>query len=163
MVYGVGVQDLVYDLASEFSVLCFMLGVSFLAFIVFKFNRWYQSPRGIATMSLPKPEIEKFTIGVDFSLWKMKIRALLIHQGLESALKKDLKTAGSSRSDEKMKHVHNRAHSTLISSLSDSILKEISKEKTALGIWNKIEALCIKKSLAHILFLKKIVYTFSMT
>ncbi|KAH9801638.1 hypothetical protein KPL71_001098 [Citrus sinensis] len=114
-------------------------------------------------MSLPKPEIEKFTIGGDFSLWKMKMRALLVHQGLEPALEEeDPETAGSSRSDEKMKQIHNRAHSTLILSLSDSILREISEEKTALGIWNKVEALCMKKSLAHRLFLKKRLYTFFM-
>ena len=53
-------------------------------------------------MSLPKPDIEKFTIGGDFSLWKMKMRALLVHQGLESALKEDdLEDASSSVSDEK--------------------------------------------------------------
>lgn len=78
-------------------------------------------------MSLPKLEIEKFTIGGDFSLWKMKMKALLVHQGLESDLKEeDPETAESSRSDEKMKHMHNRAHSTLILSLSDSILRKIS-------------------------------------
>ena len=77
-------------------------------------------------MSLPKLEIEKFTIGGDFSLWKMKTKALLVHQGLESYLKEeDPKTAESSRSDEKMKQMHNRAHSTLILSLSDSILRKI--------------------------------------
>lgn len=93
----------------------------------------------------------------------MKMRALLVHQGLESALEEeDPETVGSSRSSEKMKHIHNRAHSTLILSLSDSILREISDEKTALGIWNKVEALCMKKSLAHRLFLKKRLYTFSI-
>ena len=92
--------------------------------VVFKLNRWYQSPRGIATMSLPKPKIEKFTIGGDLSLWKMKMRALLVHQGLELALEEeDPETAGSSRYDEKIKHIHNRAHNTLILSLSDSILR----------------------------------------
>ncbi|KAH9681570.1 Integrase catalytic domain-containing protein [Citrus sinensis] len=82
-------------------------------------------------MSLPKPKIEKFTIGGDFSLWKMKMRALLVHQGLELALEEeDPETAG--------------------------------KEKIALGIWNKVEALCMKKSLTHKLFLKKRLYTFFM-
>lgn len=37
-------------------------------------------------MSLLKLEIVKFTIGGDFSLWKMKMRTLFFHQGLESAL-----------------------------------------------------------------------------
>ncbi|KAH9800568.1 hypothetical protein KPL71_000711 [Citrus sinensis] len=86
-------------------------------------------------MSLPKPVIERFTIGGDFSLWKMKMRALLVHQGLESALEEDdLGDASSSVSDEKKRQIQNKAHSTLILSLSDSILREISEEKTALGV-----------------------------
>lgn len=40
-------------------------------------------------MSFPKPEIEKFTIDGDFSLSKMKMRTLLVHQGHESALKEE--------------------------------------------------------------------------
>lgn len=56
----------------------------------------------------------------------------------------------------------NRAHNTLILSLSDLILREISGETTALGFWNKVKALCMKKSLAHRLFLKKRLYTFTM-
>jgi len=40
-------------------------------------------------MSIPRHEIEKFTIGGDFSLWKLKMRALLVHQGLESALEEE--------------------------------------------------------------------------
>ena len=85
-------------------------------------------------MSLPKHEIEKFTIGGDFSLWKLKMRALLVHQGLESALEEDDPKALSTLvSDEKRKQIQNRAHSTLILSLSDSILREISEEKTTLS------------------------------
>ncbi|KAH9744862.1 hypothetical protein KPL70_003863 [Citrus sinensis] len=114
-------------------------------------------------MSLPKHEIEKFTIGGDFSLWKLKMKALLMHQGLESALdEEDPEASTGSGIDDKRRQIHNRAHSTLILSLGDSILREISEEKTALGIWNKVETLCMKKSLAHRLFLKKRLYTFSM-
>ncbi|KAK9233056.1 hypothetical protein WN943_023305 [Citrus x changshan-huyou] len=121
----------VYDLASEFLVLCFILGVSF----------WF----------------------LLCSNSTMKMRALLVHQGLESALEEeDPETAGSSRSDEKIKQIHNRAQCTLILSLSDSILREISEEKIALGILNEMEPLCMKKSLAHRLFLKKMLYTFFM-
>ena len=88
------------------------------------------------------------------------MRALLVHQGLESALEEDdLRDASSSVPDEKKRQIQNKAHSTLILSLNDSILREISEEKTALGIWNKVEALCMKMSFAHRLFLK---YTFSM-
>lgn len=37
-------------------------------------------------MSLSKLDIEKFTIIGDYSLWKLKMRTLLIHQELKSAL-----------------------------------------------------------------------------
>ena len=47
-------------------------------------------------MSLPKPDIERFTIGGDFSLWRMKMRALLVHQGLE-----DVKASLSSKEIQK--------------------------------------------------------------
>ena len=57
-------------------------------------------------MSPPNPEIEKFTIGGESSLWELKIRAPLMHQGLESALEeKDLEDAASSIPDEKKKHI----------------------------------------------------------
>lgn len=54
-------------------------------------------------MSLSKLDIEKFTIIGDYSLWKLKMRALLIHQGLESTLKEeeDLDSAISSKPNEK--------------------------------------------------------------
>ncbi|KAH9681558.1 CCHC-type domain-containing protein [Citrus sinensis] len=84
------------------------------------------------------------------------MRALLVHQGLESALEEeDPEASTSSVTDDKKRQIQNRAHSTLILSLGDSILREISEEKTTLGIWNKVETLCMKKSLAHRLFLKK--------
>ena len=89
------------------------------------------------------------------------MRALLVHQGLESALEEeDPEASTGSVIDDKKRQIQNRAHSTLILSLGDSILREISEEKTTLGIWNKVEALCMKKSLAHRLFLKKRLYTF---
>ena len=31
--------------------------------------------------------VEKFTGSNDFGLWRLKMRALLVHQGLETALK----------------------------------------------------------------------------
>lgn len=55
-------------------------------------------------MSLSKLDIEKFIIIGDYSLWKLKMRTLLIHQGLKSALEekeKDLDSTTSSKPNEK--------------------------------------------------------------
>ncbi|KAH9806487.1 hypothetical protein KPL71_002780 [Citrus sinensis] len=87
----------------------------------------------------------------------------VLTSGLESALEEeDPEASTGSVIDDKKRQIQNRAHSTLILSLGDSILREISEEKTTLGIWNKVETPCMKKSLAHRLFLKKRLYTFSM-
>lgn len=55
-------------------------------------------------MSLSKLDIEKFIIIGDYSLWKLKMRTLLIHQGLKSALEEkeeDLDSATSSKPNKK--------------------------------------------------------------
>lgn len=86
-----------------------------------------------------------------------------MHQGLGFALEeKDHNGAGSFRPDKKKKHILDRAQSTVILSLNDSILREIFKEKIIVRIWNKEEAVYMKKSLAYRFFLKKRLYTFLM-
>lgn len=86
-----------------------------------------------------------------------------MHQGLGFALEeKDHNGAGSFRPDKKKKQILDRAQSTVILSLNDSILREIFKEKIIVRIWNKEEAVYMKKSLAYRLFLKKRLYTFLM-
>uniref|UniRef100_A0A803PJ67 Integrase catalytic domain-containing protein n=1 Tax=Cannabis sativa TaxID=3483 RepID=A0A803PJ67_CANSA len=56
-----------------------------------------------------------------------------------------------------------KAHSAIILSLGDKVLKEISKEESAVGVWKKLESLYMKKSLANRLFLKQKLYSFKMT
>lgn len=46
--------------------------------------------------------------------------------------------------------------------LGDRVLREITKEMTAEGIWKKLETLYMTKSLANRLYLKKNLYTFHM-
>ena len=38
-------------------------------------------------MGTTKFEVEKFTGSNDFDLWRLKMRAMLVHQGLDNALK----------------------------------------------------------------------------
>nr|GEW01469.1 retrovirus-related Pol polyprotein from transposon TNT 1-94 [Tanacetum cinerariifolium] len=54
------------------------------------------------------------------------------------------------------------ATSALILCLGDRVLREITKETTAMGIWKKLEPLYMTKSLANRLYLKKKLYTFQM-
>ncbi|KAD6454693.1 hypothetical protein E3N88_09399 [Mikania micrantha] len=86
--------------------------------------------------STTKFKIEKFNGKNDFSLWRLKMRALLVME---------------------------KAHSAIILSLGDRVLREVSKEVTAASVWNKLEGLYMTKSLANRLYLKKRLYTFQMT
>ena len=53
-----------------------------------------------------------------------------------------------------------KAYSTLILSLSDRVLREVSKETTAAGIWSKLEGIYCTKSLANRLYMKQKLYSY---
>lgn len=55
-----------------------------------------------------------------------------------------------------------KAHSALILSLGDKVLREVSKETSASRVWSKLESLYMTKSLANRLFLKQKLYSFKM-
>ena len=55
-----------------------------------------------------------------------------------------------------------KAHSVIILSLGDKVLRKVSKEKTAAGVWTKLEGLYITKSLVKRLYLKQAIYSFKM-
>ena len=42
--------------------------------------------------------------------------------------------------------INNKAHRTIILHLSDEVLREVSKERTAFGLWAKLEEMFLKKS-----------------
>nr|GEV15645.1 RNA-directed DNA polymerase, eukaryota [Tanacetum cinerariifolium] len=56
-----------------------------------------------------------------------------------------------------------KAYSTLILCLGDRVLREVTKETTAAGIWTKLTSLYMTKSLANRLYLKKKRYTYYMS
>ncbi|KAD3641560.1 hypothetical protein E3N88_30784 [Mikania micrantha] len=109
-----------------------------------------------------KFDIEKFNGKNDFSLWRLKMRALLVHQGLVDALKGEVGLPVG-LSDSEKKQLMEKAHSAIILSLGDRVLREVSKETTAASVWTKLESLYMTKSLANRLYLKKRLYTFQMT
>ncbi|GJV54301.1 hypothetical protein Tco_1450042 [Tanacetum coccineum] len=56
-----------------------------------------------------------------------------------------------------------KAYRTLILCFGDWVLRKITKETTAAGIWTKLTSLYITKSLANRLYLKKKLYTYYMS
>ena len=108
-----------------------------------------------------KFEIDKFNGKNDFSLWRVKMRALLVQQGLWKALKgKDALPA--MLSDEEKEDLLVQAHSAIQLTLADEVLREIVDEDTAVGLWLKLESRYMTKSLTNRLYMKQRLYTIQM-
>ncbi|GJS34884.1 retrovirus-related pol polyprotein from transposon TNT 1-94 [Tanacetum coccineum] len=109
-------------------------------------------------MTGAKFDIEKFDGTGDFGLWRIKMRALLIQHGCEAALEvlpEDMEAQAKTE-------LNKKAHSAVILCLGNKVLREVTGETTAAGVWSKLETLYMTKSLANKLYLKKKLYTFSM-
>jgi hypothetical protein len=115
-------------------------------------------------MATAKFEVEKFDGQNSFSLWRIKMRALLRQQGLVKVLEPRGKI-GISAIDEIVERgelEEKKAHSIILLSLSDGVLREVADEETTAGLWKKLESLYMKKSLTNRLFLKQRLYTLKM-
>ncbi|GJR12409.1 retrovirus-related pol polyprotein from transposon TNT 1-94 [Tanacetum coccineum] len=103
--------------------------------------------------------VEKFNGKSNFSLWRVKVRALLKQQGIWAPL------AGPKPADiidAKFNSLDEKAHSTILLSLSDEVLYEVADEETAAGVWKKLEKLYMTKSLTNKLLLKQRLFITSL-
>ena len=80
--------------------------------------------------STKKHDIQKFDGSDDFSVWKMKMLALLGNLGLDEALVGEAQMP-TSYTEEKKKEIMKKAYKTIILSFGDKVLREVSKMKTA--------------------------------
>lgn len=55
-----------------------------------------------------------------------------------------------------------KAHNSIQLCLADEVLREVADEETASGLWLKLEALYMTKSLTNKLYLKQRLFTFRM-
>uniref|UniRef100_A0A803NRR8 Retrovirus-related Pol polyprotein from transposon TNT 1-94 n=1 Tax=Cannabis sativa TaxID=3483 RepID=A0A803NRR8_CANSA len=109
-------------------------------------------------MASTRFEVDKFSSTNNFGLWRIKMKALLVHQGIHQAVdKEELKELGEDK--KKIKEIEIKAHSAILLSLGDEVLREVSDEGTAIGLWEKLASIYLKKSLANKLYLKKKLYT----
>lgn len=72
------------------------------------------------------------------------MRAILVQQGTEDALKGE-ENMPSTLSNERKTEI--LANNSIILSLGDKVLREVSKEKSAAAIWTKLENLYMTNSL----------------
>ncbi|KAK2409141.1 alpha carbonic anhydrase [Trifolium repens] len=107
-----------------------------------------------------KYDIEKFTGSNDFGLWKVKMRAVLVHNKCVEALKGAQMPA--SLSDAEKADLNERAVSCITLCLRDKVLREVARETNVAGMWAKLESLYMTKSMTHKQFLKQKPYFYRM-
>ena len=112
-------------------------------------------------LSATRFEIEKFNGKNDFSLWHVKMHSLLVQQGLWKALK-GKNALPATLSNEEKEDLLEWAHSAILLSLGDEVLREIVDEETAVGLWLKLESQYMTKSLTNRLYMKQRLYTIRM-
>nr|GEX00331.1 retrovirus-related Pol polyprotein from transposon TNT 1-94 [Tanacetum cinerariifolium] len=86
------------------------------------------------------------------------MRALLIQHGCEAVLEvlpADME--GQTKAEQNKK-----AHNAMILCLGNKVLREVTRETTAAGVWLNLQTLYMTKSLANKLYLKKKLHTFYM-
>ncbi|WVZ96659.1 hypothetical protein U9M48_042269 [Paspalum notatum var. saurae] len=88
-----------------------------------------------------------------FSLWQVKMRAILSQADLDDALDKFDNKDSKSWSDEERRR-DRKALSQIHLHLSNNILQEVLQEKTAAALWLKLESICMSKDLTSKMYLK---------
>jgi len=108
-----------------------------------------------------KFEIEKFTGSNNFQLWKVKMRDMLVQQGVAKALDGKAKRPVSMDEDD-WEDMDARALSTIRLCLVDNVLFNIVSETMIAGLWTKLESLYMTKLLTNMILLKRQLYTLCM-
>ncbi|KAI3779090.1 hypothetical protein L2E82_08575 [Cichorium intybus] len=110
-------------------------------------------------MSSHKFDLEKFNGSNDFTLWKVKMKALLVQQGCAVAVEGEY---AKDTTDAVKKEIEGKAHSAILLSLTDEVLREVVDQPTAAGIWKKLCDTYQNSSLTNRLYQKQRLYTFRM-
>ncbi|QHO24915.1 Retrovirus-related Pol polyprotein [Arachis hypogaea] len=108
--------------------------------------------------SVVKLEIEKFDGRINFGLWQIQVKDVLIKSGLHKALKEKI----SGMKDEEWEELDLRAASAIRLCLAKNVLANVQGMKTAKELWGKLEGLYQAKSISNRLLLKEQFHNLSM-
>ncbi|RYQ84281.1 hypothetical protein Ahy_B10g103423 [Arachis hypogaea] len=101
--------------------------------------------------SAVKLEIEKFDGRINFGLWQIQVKDVLIQSGLHKALKKKI----SGIKDEEWEELDLRAASAIRLCLAKNVLANVQGMKIAKELWDKLEGLYQAKGISNRLLLKE--------
>ncbi|KAG8490652.1 hypothetical protein CXB51_013912 [Gossypium anomalum] len=108
-------------------------------------------------MASLKYEILLLDRNTRFTLWQIKIQAVLAQMDLEDALL-GIDKMPSTLTDEEKKRKDRKALTQLYLYLSNEILQDVIKEKTAVALWKRLEQICMSKTLTSKLHMKQRLY-----
>ncbi|KAH9751764.1 hypothetical protein KPL71_014430 [Citrus sinensis] len=122
-------------------------------------HRWYTSLCAVFIDKMAaKYEIEKFN-GNNFSLWKMKMKAVLRKNNCLAAIGE----RPMEITDDKWNEVDGNAISDLHLALADGVLSSVAEKNTAKEIWDTLTKLYEAKLLRNKIFLKRKLYILRVT
>ncbi|KAL5839337.1 hypothetical protein ACOSQ4_011945 [Xanthoceras sorbifolium] len=110
-------------------------------------------------MSTAKFEVVKFDRKINFTLWQVRMCAVLVQSGVQKALK-GVKPADMKDAD--WEDIDKKARFAIQLSLFDEVLREVISEKTTKALWEKLESLYLKKTLTNKLYKKQCLYSLRM-
>ncbi|KAG8490339.1 hypothetical protein CXB51_015583 [Gossypium anomalum] len=108
-------------------------------------------------MASLKYEIPLLDRNTRFALWQIKMQAVLAQIDLEDALL-GIDKMPSTLTDEEKKRKDRKALTQLHLHLSNEILQDVMKEKTAAALWKRLEQICMSKTLTSKLHMKQRLY-----
>ena len=115
----------------------------------------------LAEIGFSNIKIEKFDGRGDFSMWKKKMKVVLVQKKCAKAIGDPSEFPEVMKSLEKQEIMEN-AYNLLILNLADNVLRQVDEEGTALKVWTKIESLSMVKSLSNKIYLKEQLFGFKM-
>ena len=118
------------------------------------FFKLVSEPVLIVAMATLKYDLPLLDYNTRFSLWQVKMRAVLAYMDLDDALEGIDRMPSSSLTLDERQRKDRKAISQIHLHLSNEILQDVLKEKSAAALWLKLEQLCMTKSLTTKLHLK---------
>ena len=99
-------------------------------------------------LSSTKFDIEKFDGNMSLSLWRIKMKAILTHQGFQNALL-GIENMPKTMSLEEKQEQEQNALLVIQLCLPNEVLREVAQEKTTAGLWSKLESFYINLNLSQ--------------
>ncbi|XP_038880522.1 uncharacterized protein LOC120072186 [Benincasa hispida] len=112
-------------------------------------------------MATTRFEIEKFDGKTNFELWKAKIKIVLGQQKELVAITNPTKYP-KTLTDAEKETIEVNAHVTIVSNVTDSVLRQIVDQQTDYDLWNKLNEIYLNKDLPNKDFLKELFFTYKM-